>query len=199
MDGANEVNDVKNEDEREEGDKDNRDNRDKKDNKEEFRCGTCRKTFTSKYTLKTHIERNKKCILARGDEISSEFVCQSCQHISMKRGDFQVHLSNCVKYIMETERVSFLVKLAEKDKLLAERDERIARLEEKLALFERIERIERADRVERIESTTETNMNLTNLNLTNLTNTNTNIQKQENAVEQSVGKRFGLSIRYRDW
>ena len=69
----------------------------------QFQCDTCNKTFSSKYTLKTHLERNKKCITSRGGEIKSDFVCKSCNHISMKRGDFHAHLSNCSKYIIDTE------------------------------------------------------------------------------------------------
>ena len=103
----------------------------------QFQCDTCNKTFSSKYTLKTHLERNKKCITSRGGEIKSDFVCKSCNHISMKRGDFHAHLSNCVKYIIDSERKIYQEKIDEYYVLLREKQEYISILEDKLKKYEK--------------------------------------------------------------
>ena len=110
-------------------------------------CNHCNKTFTSKYILKTHLERNKKCMNARGLEITSQFVCKSCNHISMKRSDFQIHLSNCMKYALDLEKETCEKKIEEKDiyitkieqdhhDKLQEKNEYIAKLETKIEKME---------------------------------------------------------------
>jgi hypothetical protein len=108
-------------------------------------CENCNKTFTTKYTLKTHLERNKKCIISRGIEITSNFICKSCNHISMKNSDFQIHLSNCTKYIIDIAQKSYDTKLIEKDKeislinqIVSDQKETIKKLEAKLEKFENI-------------------------------------------------------------
>ena len=97
-------------------------------------CNHCNKTFTSKYILKTHLERNKKCINARGLEITSQFICKSCDHVSMKRSDFQIHLSNCMKYALDLEKETYEKKIAEKDshitKIEQEKNDCISKLEQ---------------------------------------------------------------------
>jgi len=67
-------------------------------------CNVCNKTFSTKYNLKAHLERNKKCINLRGIEVKSEFVCIACNHISMKRSDFQTHLATCTKYLINLQK-----------------------------------------------------------------------------------------------
>ena len=108
-------------------------------------CENCNKTFTTKYTLKTHLERNKKCIISRGIEITSNFICKSCNHISMKNSDFQIHLSNCTKYIIDIAQKSYDTKLIEKDKeinlikqIVSDQKETIKKLELKIEKFEDI-------------------------------------------------------------
>jgi hypothetical protein len=71
------------------------------------KCDSCNKIFSSKYTLKSHLERNKKCISLRGIEMKSEFVCPACNHLSMKKSDLQVHLSLCTEYIMKTQKETY--------------------------------------------------------------------------------------------
>ena len=119
-------------------------------------CNYCNKTFTSKYILKTHLERNKKCINARGLEITSQFICKSCDHVSMKRSDFQIHLSNCMKYAIDLEKETYEKKIAEKDshinKLeqdhlykLSEKNEYISKLEANITKLEaKLEKFENA-------------------------------------------------------
>ena len=158
----------------------------------QFQCDTCNKTFSSKYTLKTHLERNKKCITSRGGEIKSDFVCKSCNHISMKRGDFHAHLSNCVKYIIDSDRKIYQEKIEEYYVLLREKQEYITMLEDKLKKYEKkydiedikdikdikdIEKIKYIEKIEKIEN-----------------------HSDHIPGEMNTGKRFGLpdGLRYRD-
>jgi len=121
-------------------------------------CNSCKKEFSTKYTLKTHLERNKKCIKERGLEITSKYVCKSCNHISMQKMDFQIHLKNCTKYALDlqrdeydekadkirdelekklTEKEDIIQKLEEElEKKIREKDETISKLEAKLEKFE---------------------------------------------------------------
>lgn len=152
-----------------------------------YTCGTCNKTFSSKYTLKTHIERNKKCITTRGGEIKSDFVCKSCNHISMKRGDFHAHLSNCVKYMIDTERQIYQEKIEEYCILLREKQEYISILEDKLKKFDKKCGID-----EKNEKNEEEN--------NEKNEKNTNIDHIDHIPGEMTGKRFGLpdGSRYRD-
>ena len=97
---------------------------------ESLQCITCDKVFTTKYTLKTHLNKNKKCMIARGITISSEYVCK-CKHISMTKNEFNNHIQNCLTYQIELIKTKFEEKLAEKDAT-------IFKLEAKLEKFENI-------------------------------------------------------------
>ena len=76
-------------------------------------CSFCNKTFANKYILKTHIECNKSCISGRGLVIPAKYVCKSCKHISTRHNDFQVHLSNCAKYMSDLQKEIYDQKLQE--------------------------------------------------------------------------------------
>ena len=97
---------------------------------ESLQCITCDKVFTTKYTLKTHLNKNKKCMIARGITISSEYVCK-CKHISMTKNEFNNHIQNCLTYQIELIKTKFEEKLAEKDAM-------IFKLEAKLEKFENV-------------------------------------------------------------
>jgi len=110
-------------------------------------CDYCKKEFKTKYTLKCHLERNKKCMVQRGVLIGSEFICQSCEHVSMTKYDLDQHLVVCRKHqidiklkenelkILLTEKdkqIETLLKhLKDKDDLIKEKDTIIKELAEK--------------------------------------------------------------------
>lgn len=58
-------------------------------------CTHCKKEFKTKYTLKAHLDRSKKCMISRGDEIESEFICENCDHIGMTKNDLSRHSQIC--------------------------------------------------------------------------------------------------------
>ena len=135
-------------------------------------CENCNKTFTTKYTLKTHLERNKKCIISRGIEITSNFICKSCNHISMKNSDFQIHLSNCTKYIIDIAQKSYDTKLIEKDneinrmtQIISDQKETIKKLEAKLEKFENILLDSKTEKKATTNNTTNNNIVINNNSL----------------------------------
>jgi hypothetical protein len=82
-------------------------------------CEVCKKSFKSKYNLKSHIEKNKKCLTLRGVEIESEFKC-ICGHLSMKNNDLINHQKKCIVHIRSSIRkeceLEFTIKLEHKKK-----------------------------------------------------------------------------------
>ena len=153
-------------------------------------CENCNKTFTTKYILKTHLERNKKCISSRGLEITSNFICKSCNHISMKNSDFQIHLSNCTKYIIDIAQKSYDTKLIEKDneisriiQIVSEQKETISKLEAKL---EKFENIILESKLEKKSLTTNNTTNTTNI-VINALNLN-DIEKMTSFLEEKLDK-----------
>ena len=155
-------------------------------------CENCNKTFTTKYTLKTHLERNKKCIISRGIEITSNFICKSCNHISMKNSDFQIHLSNCTKYIIDIAQKSYDTKLIEKDKeinlikqIVSDQKETIKKLELKIEKFEDI-LLDSKKEKKAIPNTTNTTNNTT-IVINNSLNLN-DIPKMSAFLEEKMDK-----------
>lgn len=98
-----------------------------------MKCSFCNKTFSNKYVLKTHMECNKKCISARGLDIPLKYVCKSCNHISTRHNDFQVHLTNCTKYMADLQKEIYDKKLKELEQkyqeMIVSRDNTITKLE----------------------------------------------------------------------
>ena len=103
-------------------------------------CTVCNKTFSTKYSLKAHTERNKKCINMRGIEIKSDFICKGCNHISMQKSDFQTHLANCTKYLMYLQKDEYDKKDIEyaklNDKLEEQKEEYEYKLEKQKEEYE---------------------------------------------------------------
>ena len=101
-------------------------------------CPHCGKEYKNKYTLKSHLATNKKCMSARSskddssNEIESEsrptFICSSCGHIAMLRTDLQRHVLSCTKYQIDD-------KMKEKDieiqQLKREIDDKNKKLDER--------------------------------------------------------------------
>lgn len=105
---------------------------------EKIECPHCGKEYKNKYTLKSHLATNKKCMSARSskddssNEIESEsrptFICSSCGHIAMLRTDLQRHVLSCTKYQIDD-------KMKEKDieiqQLKREIDDKNKKLDER--------------------------------------------------------------------
>ena len=45
-------------------------------------CEFCKSSVRDKYSLKTHLSKNKKCLKIRGLTLDTKFVCKGCQHIT---------------------------------------------------------------------------------------------------------------------
>lgn len=177
-------------------------------------CNHCNKTFTTKYILKTHLERNKKCMNARGLEITSQFVCKSCNHISMKRSDFQIHLSNCMKYTIDLEKEIYEAKILEKDgyisKLeqdhrdkLQEKNDYIAKLETKIEKMEakleaKLEKLESTVTTIALEAKTPSKAASTTNNTTNhITVTNNNVLNlSQEHVKKVLAEKLDYNVVY---
>jgi hypothetical protein len=71
-------------------------------------CETCNKIFKSKYNLKSHLERNKKCLGLRGEEMKKDFEC-TCGHLSVQNIDLLNHQKKCIQYITESIKKEFEV------------------------------------------------------------------------------------------
>jgi DNA-directed RNA polymerase subunit M/transcription elongation factor TFIIS len=105
---------------------------------EKIECPHCGKEYKNKYTLKSHLATNKKCMSARAskddssNEIESEsrptFLCSSCGHIAMLRTDLQRHLLSCTKYQIDEKMKE---KDAEIQQLKREIDEKNKKLDER--------------------------------------------------------------------
>lgn len=123
-------------------------------NKEDNFCEYCGKEFKTKYTLKSHLEKNKKCLNQRGLQPISEFVCSKCDFIFMFKTDLNRHEEICTRKKVETT-TSVLLKEKEKQiesllQQLKEKDQIIKELAEKA-----------------ISKPTITNNNTTNHNIVN--------------------------------
>ena len=92
-------------------------------------CEYCKSEFKTKYNLKSHLEKNKKCIIQRGEEIKSEFTCPKCDYLTMFKADLARHVALCRKKTTQNNTVEYLSErnkdlldqLAEKTKQLAEK------------------------------------------------------------------------------
>lgn len=62
---------------------------------ENMQCQNCKKEFKNKYTLKSHLERSKKCMSVRGEEIKYEYVCDNCNYGTMFKNDHMRHSQIC--------------------------------------------------------------------------------------------------------
>lgn len=106
---------------------------------EKVECPHCGKEYKNKYTLKSHLATNKKCISARSSKDEDEkqnmesesrptFLCSSCGHIAMLRTDLQRHLLSCTKYQIDEKMKE---KDAEIQRLKRDIDEKNKKLEER--------------------------------------------------------------------
>lgn len=107
---------------------------------EKYICDFCKKEFRTKYILKSHIERNKKCIVNRGESPELKFTCDFCDHFAMTKNDISKHISVCkqksssgINVLKEKDKQisQLLSQLKEKDDIIREKDQIIKELAEK--------------------------------------------------------------------
>ena len=104
-------------------------------NEEDLKCLHCHKIFKTKYTLKSHIERNKVCLKKRGETINSNFKCTECNFVFMLKTDLTRHIETCKAVMIkdkeesDKKEISKLMDIIhEKNKQLEQRDSQIANL-----------------------------------------------------------------------
>ncbi len=85
-------------------------------------CDNCKKSFKTKYTLKTHLERNKKCMTIRGLVIKTDFMC-ICGHASVQRLDLLNHQKGCIPYITDILKKEYEKDVVTKKKEIEQRIE----------------------------------------------------------------------------
>lgn len=122
--------------------------------KENNICEYCNKEFKSKYTLKSHLEKNKKCLNQRGLQPISDFVCSKCEFIFMFKTDLIRHEEVCTRKKIETATSALL---KEKDKQI---DLLLQQLKEKDQIIKEL--AEKAISKPTITNNTTTNHNIVN-------------------------------------
>ena len=119
---------------------------------EKIECPHCGKEYKNKYTLKSHLATNKKCMLARSskddssNEIETEsrptFICSSCGHIAMLRTDLQRHVLSCTKYQIDDKMKEKDVEIQQLKREIDDKnkklDERERQAEEYVAKIDRL-------------------------------------------------------------
>ena len=65
-----------------------------------FTCNFCKQCVKSKYNLKSHMEKNKKCLKSRGIEFTSKFICEGCDLTFTNNANLMIHKDICKFYII---------------------------------------------------------------------------------------------------
>jgi hypothetical protein len=65
-----------------------------------FTCNFCKQSVKSKYNLKSHIEKNKKCLKSRGIQFTSKFICEGCDLTFTNNANLITHKDICKFYII---------------------------------------------------------------------------------------------------
>jgi len=63
-------------------------------------CEFCNISVKDKYTLKTHLVKNKTCLNLRGLSLDTKFICTGCNHVFPNNINLLVHIESCKKYII---------------------------------------------------------------------------------------------------
>jgi hypothetical protein len=99
-------------------------------------CNYCKKEFKTPQILSAHMFKNKKCILSRGDYVSSKFKCLECDYIGVMKYDLQKHLEICKNYLLKKKEMEitsyFENKLINLEKELDDKNSIIKELKEQL-------------------------------------------------------------------
>ena len=76
-------------------------------------CEHCHLSFTSKYTLKSHLANNKTCLKLRGLEMDSKFICTACKQSCTSNINLSLHMESCKKYIIFKVQEEYDLKINE--------------------------------------------------------------------------------------
>jgi len=63
-------------------------------------CKFCDTSVKDKYTLKTHLLKNKKCLKIRGLSLDTKFVCKGCNHVFPSNINLIIHTEGCKEYVI---------------------------------------------------------------------------------------------------
>ena len=69
-------------------------------NNERDICEFCNISVKDKYTLKTHLLKNKTCLKIRGLSLNTKFICKGCDHVFPNNINLINHIETCKKYII---------------------------------------------------------------------------------------------------
>ena len=103
-------------------------------------CEFCKSSVRDKYSLKTHLSKNKKCLEIRGLTLETKFVCKGCQHVFPNNINLVVHIESCKQYIIikvreeckdeyKNEIIKMQQEIINKDKALSDAQSQIDKLQ----------------------------------------------------------------------
>jgi hypothetical protein len=103
-------------------------------------CEFCKSSVRDKYSLKTHLSKNKKCLKIRGLTLDTKFVCKGCQHAFPNNINLVVHIESCKQYIIikvreeckdeyKNEIIKMQQEIINKDKALSDAQSQIDKLQ----------------------------------------------------------------------
>lgn len=106
-------------------------------------CEFCKSSVRDKYSLKTHLSKNKKCLKIRGLTLETKFVCKGCQHAFPNNINLVVHIESCKQYIIikvreeckeeyNNEIIKMQQEIINKDKALSDATAQIDKLQKML-------------------------------------------------------------------
>ena len=106
-------------------------------------CEFCKSSVRDKYSLKTHLSKNKKCLKIRGLTLETKFVCKGCQHAFPNNINLVVHIESCKQYIIikvreeckdeyKNEIIKMQQEIINKDKALSDAQSQIDKLQKML-------------------------------------------------------------------
>jgi hypothetical protein len=102
----------------------------------ENKCEFCKKTFTSKSNLRTHVNTAKYCISIRPCSSSASvkviFKCEGCDSELSSRQILDNHKSRCIQFIQKKTEEEHSKHIASLEKIISEKEKRIKELESKL-------------------------------------------------------------------
>lgn len=102
----------------------------------ENKCSFCKKTFTSKSNLRTHVNTAKYCISTRPGNSSVSvkviFKCEGCDSELSSRQMLDSHKSRCLQFIQKKTEEEHSKQITSLEKIISEKEKRIKELESKL-------------------------------------------------------------------
>jgi len=78
-------------------------------------CQYCTKTYCNKSSLIHHQKTAKKCLRVQNKEVTICFTCDGCSNTFTRKDTYQIHLTNCARYIEIQLSEEYEGQLIEKD------------------------------------------------------------------------------------